>query len=91
MAKVVPAVSNVVTSTGTITLTRQRLGGFDLNCDGTNEGTLIIRDTDSSGKVLVNTGSVVGKTMIAPIPCSGTVYYSVSGTGADAMIYEWLD
>lgn len=91
MANVRPITSDTVTGTGTISLTREGLvfGGFDLNCDGTNAGTLIVRDASDTGKILVKTSSVTGKIGFAPIPCSKTIYYSVSGTGASAFLYEW--
>lgn len=89
MARVVPITDDTVTGTGTINFTRELFGGFDLNCDGTNAGTLIVRDTDATGRILVKTSSVTGKIGYAPMPCSGTIYYSVSGTGASAFLYEW--
>lgn len=90
MARVIPITADTVTGTGTITLTDETFGGFDLNCDGTNAGTLIVRDTNASGRILVKTSSVTGKIAYAPIPCSGAIYYSVSGTGASAFLYEWF-
>lgn len=91
MTQLAPLTSDTITGTGTLTLTKGKnmFGGFDLNCNGTNAGTLIIRDTDATGKILVKTSSVVGKFGYAPIHCSGTIYYSVSGTGASAFLYEW--
>ena len=89
MARVAPITDDTVTGTGTITMKGELFGGFDLNCDGSNAGTLIVRDTGASGKILVKTNSVTGKIAYAPMPCSGTIYYSVSGTGATAFLYEW--
>ncbi len=78
-----------VTSTGTITLGADKIfGGYDLSCDGTNLGTLLIKDGDSNGTVLVDTDSVIGKDVIKPMKTSGVIYYSVSGTNADVMLYE---
>ena len=86
-----PLSSDTLTGTGTIALEAGRLfGGFDLNTDGTNVGTVIIRDLNVSGTILVTSKSVVGKTFIAPIEVpSQTVYYSIAGTGADAFLYEF--
>ena len=89
MANIVPITTDTVTGTGTLSLTKKYFGGFDLNCDGSNAGTLIIRDTNASGRILVKTSSLVGKVAYGPIPCSGTIHYSVSGTGASAFLYEW--
>jgi hypothetical protein len=65
-------------------------GGFDLNTDGVNVGTVVIRDLNSGGTILAVSKSIAGKNLIAPIEAeSGIVFYSVSGTGADAFLYEW--
>lgn len=89
--RIKPLSTNTVTSTGTISLTQGHLfGGFDLNADGTNVGTLVIRDENASGTILATSKTLSGKTLIAPIQApSGIIYYSVSGTGADAFLYEW--
>jgi hypothetical protein len=87
-----PITDDTVTGTGTIQLDGHLFGGFDLNCDGTNTGTIIVRDENVTGKVIINSNSVTGKTVIAPFRCtSGVIYYSVSGTLADAMLYEWVE
>lgn len=89
MARVVPAASDVVTGTGTVNINGGIFGGFDMSCDGTNLGTLVIRDIDATGRILYNTKSTVGKSIHAPIDCSGTIYYDMSGSGADVMLFEW--
>lgn len=89
MARIRPLTSNAVTGTGTITVTSGIFGGFDLNCDGTNTGTCLIRDTNASGTILFNSKSIIGKSVLAPVDCSGVIYYAVSGSGADAMLFEW--
>lgn len=87
-----PITDGTVTGTGTITLDSYLFGGIDLNADGTNAGTVQIRDNNSSGTVIIDASSVNGKTIIAPFHApSGKIYYSVSGTGADAMLYEWIE
>lgn len=87
-----PITDGTVTGTGTIQLDGYLFGGFDLNCDGTNTGTVIVKDNDSSGKVLIDSNSITGKTVIAPFKAdSKQIYYSVSGTSADAMLYEWVE
>ena len=87
-----PLTNGTVTGSDTISLDSKLFGGFDLNCDGTNEGTLVVRDNDGSGTILVDTGSITGKTVIAPFRApSGQIHYTVAGTGADAMLYEWVE
>lgn len=85
-----PLTSDTVTGSDTISMAGPfTFGGFDLNCDGTNAGTLIVRDGSASGTILVKTSSVTGKVAVVPQPCSGTIYYSVSGTGASAFLWKW--
>lgn len=92
MADIKPLTIDTVSgTTGTLNLTssNSKFGGFDLNCDGTNIGTLIVRDSDATGRILVKTSTKVGKIAFGPIPCSRTIYYSISGTNASAFLYEW--
>lgn len=76
---------------GTIDLEQDhfKFGGFDLSCNGINAGTLIIRDKSVAGTILVKTSSLTGKVSFAPIKCSGTIYYDISGTGASVFLYGW--
>ncbi len=89
--RIKPLSTNTVTGTGTISLSVGHMfGGFDLNADGTNVATCIIRDENVSGTILVTSKTISGKTFIAPMEAvSGIIYYSVSGTGGDAFLYEW--
>jgi len=89
--RIKPLSTNTVTSTGTISLSVGHMfGGFNLNCDGSNQGTIVIRNENASGTILATAKSITGSNFIAPIEAvSGIVYYSVSGTGADAFLYEW--
>lgn len=89
--RIKPLSSNTVTGTGTFNLTVGHMfGGFDLNADGVNVGTLVIRDENSTGRILATSKTISGKNLIAPIEAvSGIIYYSVSGANADAFLYEW--
>ena len=89
--RIKPLSSDTITGTGTITLAAGNLfGGFDLNTDGTNVGTVIIRNLNVSGTILVTSKSITGKTFIAPIEvASNVLYYDISGTGADCFLYEF--
>ena len=82
-------VSGAVTGTGTIDLDSDTFGGYKLNGDGTNTATLIIRDGSVSGDIMIDTQTIQGEEIIKPMICTGTIYYSVGGTGGDAMLYSW--
>lgn len=79
-----------VTTTGTVTVKSRLLAGYKLNADGTNLATLVLKDGGSSGSVMFDTNSVIGEHVISPMRCSGVVYYSVSGTNADLMLFEGI-
>ncbi len=89
--RIKPLSTNTVTGTGTFNLTAGHMfGGFDLNADGVNVATLVIRDQNSSGTILATSKTISGKNLIAPMDTpSGIIYYSVSGSGGDAFLYEW--
>jgi len=95
MAAIKPITAGAVTGTGTIILKSGRpatFGGVMLNADGTNAGSVIIRDLNSTGDIILDVSSVISSPVFAPfrVP-SGTIYYAITGTGADAQLYEWLD
>jgi len=89
--RIKPLSTNTVTGTGTFNLSAGHMfGGFDLNADGTNVATIIIRNQNVSGTILVTSKSISGKIFIAPMEAaSGIIYYDVSGSGGDAFLYEW--
>lgn len=93
MSKVIPLLSDAASATtGTITLTSgAKFGGFDMSTDGTNSGTIVIRNDSATGRILINSDSAFGKVLIAPIPSSNTIYYSISGTNATVQLFEWRD
>jgi len=81
--------SGAVTGTGTLKLNGNIFAGYKLNGDGTNTATLIVRDGSASGEILVDTSTIQGEKVTEPMRTSGSVYYSVGGTGGDAMLYSW--
>jgi hypothetical protein len=85
--------TNAITGTGTVALSsgNKLIGGFALNTDGTNAGVIILRDGSVSGDILVDRSSVTNLESYFPLECkSGSVYYDISGTNADAQLYEWV-
>lgn len=81
--------AGAVTGAGTLTIPSKKFAGYKLNGDGTNIATLIIRDANSSGPILVDTSTIQGEKVTEPMRCSGTIHYTVGGTGGDAMLYGW--
>ena len=87
--------SGAITGTGTLTLTAtesRRFGGGRLIADGTNTGTVLIYDgTSASDPLIFELSSALTMADYAPIlNTSGSLYYSISGTGASFQPYEWI-
>ena len=81
-----------VTSTGTVSVVSGIVGGVLVTADGTNNATVILRRDDGSGKQILDIVTKSPGFFVAPIDTEGTqtVYYSVSGTGGAAQLYEWV-
>ncbi len=96
--KLTPLTAGTISGTGTVTLEGQfgnagTIGGVLITADGTNDATVTLRKDTATGTILFD---IVTK---SPIFVSGpfrsdstkTIYYTISGTGASAMLYEWHD
>ena len=59
--RIKPLSTNTVTGTGTLSLSVGHMfGGFDLNTDGVNVGTIVIRNENASGTILAVSKSISG-------------------------------
>lgn len=83
--------SHAMSGSGTIQMNGYIFGGALITADGTNDATITIRENNSSGTILYE---IVTKSPGAPImpikSNSKRIYYSISGTGAKAQLYEWI-
>ncbi len=76
-----------VTGTGTVNLISDRVGGYVVT-DGTNAGTVVLRDEDAAGDVIFDWVSA-HQTIILPTTCrSKKVNYAVSGTGCYVVLFS---
>jgi len=81
-----------VDSTGTVTMNSYIFGGALISADGTNAATVIVRENDASGAIVFEIVTKAPLEIMRPIKCrSKTLYYSISGTGAAAQLYEWVN
>jgi len=80
-----------ISETGTINLQGAFVGGVLVSTDGTNAAEVTIRKDSDAGDIVI---AISTKTPIfigpALFEASGTIYYSISGNGASAQIYEWI-
>ena len=75
-----------ITGTGTVSLDHMMVAGYVIT-DGTNEGNIELRDGSDSGPILFKWDSPV-PTAFWPVVCpSGTMWYSVAGTGCYVMYH----
>jgi hypothetical protein len=81
-----------VTSTDTLTCA-SGLFGVLISTDATNAATVTVQRVGSGGKTVFDYVGVGGHFVVGPISLedSTALYYSVSGTGATAMFYEWIN
>ena len=98
--QLVALTNGAVTGTGTLTMQNTgnakdsgKIGGLMITTDNTNQGTVKIQRTDASGKAILDIDTVTSMWIAGPFSTEGaaTVYYTVSGTGCEAVIYEWVD
>lgn len=81
-----------VSGTGTLTCESRVLGGVLITADGTNNATVIVRKDNSTGKQIFDLVTKAPLFITGPMSAeSQTLYYDVSGTGAAAQLYEWVE
>jgi len=81
-----------LTGTGTLTCESRIMGGVLITADGTNNATVIVRKDNSSGKQIFDLVTKSPAFISGPISLGSQIlYYDVSGTGAAAQLYEWVE
>lgn len=92
-----PVSDGSVTGTGPLTFESRILGGILITANGTNDATVTLQSKDSNGFTVFQIVTkfpifVAGPFSIVDADKMPTEigYYSVSGTGAAAQFYEWV-
>lgn len=82
-----------VSGTDTLTITSYILGAVLITTDNSNQATVIVRRESSSGKQIFKIATATTIWIAGPIDMEGTdqAHISVTGTGAAAQFYEWLE
>jgi hypothetical protein len=82
-----------VSSTGTVTCNSGIVGGVLISVDGTNAAVVTMQKDTSGGKTVFDISTKQPLFITGPISLEGTtaLYYSVTGTGALAQFYEWVE
>lgn len=86
-----------VSGTGTLNLEApygsRVFGGCLISTDGTNAAVVVVRETNASGPQIFSISTISPGLFAAPINIkegTSSIHYSVTGTGAEAQLYEWL-
>lgn len=79
--------------TNTLTCASRIVGAIAITADGTNAAVVTIQRDTSSGKKVFEYSTTFSNFIAGPIATEGTdtIYVSVSGTGATAQLYEWVE
>ena len=88
------AINNgAVAGTATVTCESGVLGGVLVTTDGTNAAVITVQKDTAAGKKVFDISSLVPVFIKAPMTLEGTtsMYYSVTGTGAKAQFFEWIE
>jgi hypothetical protein len=80
-----------ITGTGTVDVESRKLGGVLITTDGTNAAVIILSNDTSTGEQVFDISTKQPLFVSAPISCSNRLYYNISGTGAAAQLFEWID
>lgn len=93
-----PATNGAVTGTGTAPLESRILGGVLISTDGTNAAVVTVQKDNASGRQIFSISTKTPIFISGPIAnrdtdnsTSQVAYYSVTGTGASAQLYEWAE
>jgi len=82
-----------VSGTDTLVAKTYIIGGVLITTDGTNAAVVALRRDDASGKLIFQISTKTPLFVSGPFSTEGTqsIYISVTGTGASAQVYEWLE
>lgn len=85
-------IDGALAGTGTLTCESRIMGGVLITADGTNNATVIVRKDNSSGEQVFDLVTKTPVFITGPISLKGqTLYYDVTGTGAAAQFFEWVE
>ena len=86
-----PISDGSISGTGLLDIPSHAIGGVLITTDGTNAATVILREEKSTGKYLFEFGGKEAQFVPVQIQCDNDkLYFSISGTNALAMIYEYV-
>ncbi len=81
-----------ISGTGTIFVESYTIGGVLISTDNTNAAAVTLRRNNATGAQIIDISTITSMWITGPFDLEGTndLYYSISGTGATAQLYEWV-
>ena len=82
-----------ISGTGEIDVPSRLFGGALISTNSSNAAAVVIRENDVNGDIIFDLSTISPAMVSAPFDISGAdkIYYSISGTGASAQLYEWIN
>jgi hypothetical protein len=82
-----------ISGTGTAIVASGMLGAVLISTDGTNAAVVTVQRNDASGKAVFSISTKTPLFVAGPISLeeADVAYYSITGTGAAAQLYEWIN
>lgn len=81
----------LVSGSGIFKLPSRLLGAINVSADGTNAASVTVRKDSATGEIIFQQLTTSPVFVTAPIQASETCHYTVSGTGAAAQFFEWIE
>lgn len=86
------SLTSAIAGADTLQMSSFIFGGANVFTDGTNAATVIVREDNAAGKVLLHAITKTSMEIMNPIKSnSKTIYYSITGTGATAQLFGWVN
>jgi len=85
-----PLTETKITGTGTLTCENGIIGGVLISTDNSNAAAVTIQKDGSKGEMVFDISTKTAMYVRCQIPAATTIYYSISGTGASAQIFEYV-
>lgn len=86
-------IDGALSGTGVITVDSMTVGGVIITTDNSNAAAVVLRRENATGKVIFDESTLTTLGIMLPLTMEGTdkLYFSITGTGAKAMLYEWIE
>ena len=87
-----PISNGSISGTGTLTFKSGIVGGVLITTDNSNAAAVVLRRDSGTGTVVIDISTKTTIWITGPFSMEGTetLYYSISGTGASAQLFEWV-